>query len=241
MKPMMDTLRRFFLGSREHPYTYLLIAILLLLFVTPPFTAAFGIPWLDDYLIIVVLIAALNNVAAKRHHVMIAVILSLPVIALRIFGAHAQELSRLELAVVIAPTMVFFTYLVGHILNDVLRGRRLTAEKIIGAIVAYLLIGLTWSLAYMLVEVVVPGSFHLPEDVVAQLMSSPRESLWSIFVYYSFVTLTTLGYGDITPVGTVARTLSWMESVVGPLYLAILVARLVGIQVAEGRDRNSGG
>lgn len=72
-------------------------------------------------------------------------------------------------------------------------------------------------------------------------MSSPRESLWSIFIYYSFVTLTTLGYGDITPVGTGARTLSWMESVVGPLYLAILIARLVAIQVAEGRDGDSGG
>jgi hypothetical protein len=134
---------------------------------------------------------------------------------------------------------MFFSYLVFHILADVLRGHRLTTEKIIGAVVAYLLIGMTWSLAYMLVEVVQPGSFRVPEDVAALLASNPRESPWSIFVYYSFVTLTTLGYGDITPVGTMARTLSWMESVVGPLFLAILIARLVAIQVAEGKDRNA--
>jgi hypothetical protein len=237
---MLDTVRRIIFGTQDRPYTYLLIAILLLLFVTPPFTDAFGIPWLDDYLIIVVLIAALNNVAAKRQHVMIGVILGLPVIAVRIFGAHAEELSRFGIAVVIVPTLMFFSYLVLHILADVLRGRRLTAEKIIGAVVAYLLIGMTWSLAYMLVEVVQPGSFRLPEDVLALLASNPQESPWSVFVYYSFVTLTTLGYGDITPVGTMARTLSWMESVVGPLFLAILIARLVAIQVAEGKDRDTG-
>jgi hypothetical protein len=234
---MMDTLRSVFLGSREHPYTYLLIAILLLLFVTPFITEAIGIPWLDDYLIIVVLIAALNNVAAKRHHVMVGVILGLPVIAVRIFRAHVEDLSRVGFAVVIVPTVIFFCYLVWHILNDVLRGRRLTTEKIIGAIVAYLLIGMTWSLAYMLVVVIEPGAFRIPEDVVAVVRSDPQETPWSVFVYYSFVTLTTLGYGDITPVSALARTLSWFESVVGPLYLAILIARLVGIQVAEGRDK----
>ena len=233
---MMDTLRRVFFGSQEHPYTYLLIAILLLLFVTPLITDAVGVPWLDDYLIIVVLIAALNNVAAHRRQVLIGVMLGVPAIAVRFYGAHMGEPSRVGYCVVIVPTLVFFCYLVWHILNDVLRGRRLTTEKIIGAIVAYLMIGMIWSLAYLLVEVLEPNSFRVPNDIVSLVRAETADSPWSVFVYYSFATLTTLGYGDITPVGTMARTLSWIESAVGPLYLAILIARLVGIQVAEGRD-----
>lgn len=236
---MLDTLRRVIFGTQEHPYTYLLIAILLLLVIAPPITQAFGIRGIEDYLFIVVFIAALNNVAVHRRHVIVGVLLGLPAIAVRVFAAYTGELSRTGYAVVIVPTLLFFCYLVWHVLNDVLRGRRLTAEKITGAIVAYLLIGLIWSLAYLLVAVIQPSSFRIPDDIVSLVQSSPTKTAWSVFVYYSFITLTTLGYGDITPLGSTARTLSWIESVVGPLYLAILIARLVAIQVAEGRENTN--
>jgi hypothetical protein len=235
---MLDTLRRIFLGSRERTYSYLLIAILLLLFVTPFITDSVGLSWLDDYLIIVVLLAALNNAATHRRHVMVGIVLGLLAIVARVASAHIEELPKSGHAAVTASTLVFLGYVVWHILNDVLRGRRLTAEKIIGAIVAYLMIGMVWAMAYMLVELFEPGSLRVPEDVVSLVRADPNEQPISVFVYYSFVTLSTLGYGDLTPVTATARTLSWVEAVVGPLYLAILVARLVGIQVAEAKDKD---
>jgi hypothetical protein len=237
---MWDALRQIIPSRREQTYSHLLVAILLLLFVTPFITESVGLPWLDDYLIVLVLLAALYNAATHRRAVVVGLVLGALAVVARLVSAHVGELSRAGYAAVASATLLFLGYVVWHILNDLLRGRRLTAEKIVGAIVAYLLIGLLWAIAYMFVEVIDPGSFRVPEDVVSLVGSDARETPMSIFVHYSFVTLSTLGYGDITPVTSTARTLSWVEAVVGPLYLAVMIARLVGIQVAETHDRTGG-
>jgi len=102
-----------------------------------------------------------------------------------------------------------------------------------GAMVAYLLIGLQWSFIYGFIERVEPGSFSIPAEMLARGETGPPATPVSIFAYYSFVTLATLGYGDVTPIGAAARTFAWFEAVVGQLYVAVMIARLVGIQVTE--------
>lgn len=99
-----------------------------------------------------------------------------------------------------------------------------TSYRLVGAVVAYLLVGLTWAYLYDLVEVLRPGSFHAPRGVA--------EGSYPAVLYYSFVTLTTVGYGDITPVSSVARALSNLESLIGVLYPAVLIGRLLSKQVA---------
>ncbi len=96
-----------------------------------------------------------------------------------------------------------------------------------GAVAAYLLIGMIWSLAYYLVTLWVPEAF----SVQGSLTSGNRESLQSKLFYFSFVTLTTLGYGDIVAVHPTVRMLVILEGVIGQLYPAILIARLVSLQV----------
>ena len=93
--------------------------------------------------------------------------------------------------------------------------------------------GLVWAMGYALLESLQPGAFHYGKLADTQEMVQ-------IFVYYSFVTLSTLGYGDVTPATPVARSMSAAEAIVGQLYLAVFVAALVGRYLSAGSDRRAG-
>ena len=99
-------------------------------------------------------------------------------------------------------------------------------NKIIGAICIYMLIGVIWAFAYLIVEFIFPGSFS---NLEADLWQGNLEEL----LYYSMVTLTTLGYGDITPQQPVARFLAYMEALTGIFYTTVLVASLIGMRLAH--------
>jgi hypothetical protein len=123
--------------------------------------------------------------------------------------------------------LFFLVLLTSLILGQALREGPTTSHRIMGAVAAYLLIGMIWSLAYYLIALWIPGAFSI------QGPSAPgdRESLQSQLFYFSFVTLTTLGYGDIVAVHPIVRMLVILEGVVGQLFPAILIARLVSLQV----------
>ena len=112
---------------------------------------------------------------------------------------------------------------------DVMRSEQVTWDKIAGAICAYLLVGVDWGLLYAWIGWMDPGSFGGIEALNAARIGEPM-------IYFSFATLTTLGYGDITPVGHAARTLAWLEAVVGQIYLVVMVARLVGLHVSRSSE-----
>jgi voltage-gated potassium channel len=99
-------------------------------------------------------------------------------------------------------------------------------NKIIGAICTYLLLGLNWALSYLFINFAIPESFH-------GLTSTDLRTQFAELLYYSFVTITTLGYGDLTPVRPLARTLAYLEAIVGQFYVAVLVAWLVGMYLSE--------
>jgi len=109
----------------------------------------------------------------------------------------------------------------------------MSANRITGAICVYLLLGVIWSVLYALLEFVLPGSFAGIAD--------QSEAAWSPdWIYYSFVTLTTLGYGDMLPLTFSARALSYIETIFGQFYLAILVAGLVSAYLASKQGTSSG-
>jgi hypothetical protein len=126
-----------------------------------------------------------------------------------------------------SPTLEVLNYLASMtciilfcvvILSRVLKEGPITTRRIEGAIAVYLLLGLAWAIAYEFIEYLSPGSF------AGSVTESGSFSSW---IYFSLVTLTTLGYGDIGPVHPVARALATAEAITGQLYLAILIARLV--------------
>jgi hypothetical protein len=109
------------------------------------------------------------------------------------------------------------------ILFHLFREDRITSDLIMGAICVYFLVGIVWALLYSTLEFFQPGSFQMPQGTVSQ----------ATFTYYSYVTLTTLGYGEITPISGPARSFALLEAMMGQLYLAVLIARLVGIHIAQ--------
>jgi Ion channel len=104
------------------------------------------------------------------------------------------------------------------VLVQTFRGGPVSVHRVQGAVAAYLLLGLVWGYGYELVAALHPGAF-------ASALATPGED--RSLIYFSFVTLTTVGYGDVTPVHPAARSLALMEALTGQLYPAILLARLV--------------
>ena len=137
---------------------------------------------------------------------------------------------------VIALTAVFVGFLIWSLLHDLLTGDRPIGERVFGALCAYLFVGMLFALVFAHVEYLAPGSFNLGNEALLQAASS-EATLLPTFTYFSFVTLTTLGYGDITPVTEYARSLAWLEALIGQLYLAVMVATLVGLRVSEATTR----
>jgi len=125
-----------------------------------------------------------------------------------------------------------YLVITGAILAYVFRATEVTREVLAAAICAYLLMGVCWSNVYVVMENLAPGSFSsgaLAYDVPGGMTSIHDQQ--SFFVYFSLVTISTLGYGDITPVTPQARSLAALEAIIGQLFIGVLVARLVGQQI----------
>lgn len=127
--------------------------------------------------------------------------------------------------------IVFLAFLVVVILSFIFSEHEVTINVIYASIVVYLLIAIMWAFVYSVLESIHPGSFATGEG---QIEAGRR-----LYIYYSFVTITTLGYGDITPTTDLASTYSFLEAVTGQLYIAILIARLVGIHIAQSMNKKA--
>ena len=124
----------------------------------------------------------------------------------------------------------FMLVAIAYTMKQVAIGSEINANRIVGAVCVYLLLGVIWAMAYTIIEMISPGSFA---------GFSPIDDLgWdSEWLYFSFVTMTTLGYGDILPVSATARGFAYMQAIVGQFYIAVLVAGLVSAYVSK-RNRN---
>jgi len=144
-------------------------------------------------------------------------------------SAHVEVVGRVA-------EVAFLTLIVTLLIAAILRKRTVTLDNILGAFAGYLLIALIWGIGYSLVELAEPGSFRV-HDALQSEFASAAERDW-VLNYFSCCTLMTVGYGDVTPVHAAARTLAVLEAMTGQLYLAVLVAVLVGMLVAQGFMRH---
>jgi hypothetical protein len=182
-----------------------------------------------------VLLAAVHAVSGKPRRTLVFTILAVIVFGGRLgtmFGGRFDYKDQWDAGSYVVAAG-FMAVIVVRLYTSIIRGSRINGDTVMGAICVYLLIGYTWAYLYALVELVEPGSFGFP----AYAQPGPGTPPEFTFGYYSFVTLTTLGYGDITPITPRARTLSWLEAVAGVSYMATVIAFLVS-QITV--DRESG-
>ena len=123
----------------------------------------------------------------------------------------------------------FSVVIVGSIIKNVMVAPKVDFDLISGALCGYLLLAMMWSLIYQVLELTWPDSFVRGDgQALVPMGGVPVDQDWSAFIYFSFVTITTLGYGDITPANAPAGHMAALEAVVGQFYMVVLVARLVG-------------
>ena len=165
---------------------------------------------------------------------MLAVVLLLGFAAITLVGLRAVGDPDLWAAPAFFALGVFLVVVNSALLVDVIgagQGRGVSRGLIAGAASVYLLMAFTFSVWYRFALAVNPGAFAGAVDVESGLHVNSM-------LYFSFVTLTTVGYGDITPVGGGVRMLAIFEALAGQLYLTLLVARLVGIHISQATPRN---
>ena len=195
----------------------LLVAVVFVLPAIMPVSA--GRRFVADILMSLILVSGVVAVAEHRKSAIVLAALSLIVILLAwtelFLNAEnmpaLRSLSALGAFLVLAFAVSINVFASGHAIGD----------RVFGAVVLYLLLGLIWAVAYNIVALNSPGSFAGRAATATDLAD------WA---YFSFVTLTTVGYGDITPVAQSARSLAILEALVGQLYPAVIIARLVSLQ-----------
>lgn len=190
-----------------------------------------------DVLVSLLIAAVWLHVFEAKEHLRIALLLGglafLGIVLSHLLGGSSGQ-SCLVVAYILAAS--FYAFALYGMLRALLVNQ-LSVDALVGAVCGYLLLGIIWSLLYCAVEAATPGSFHVAPTTGAAAQSAELNRL--DLTYYSYVTLATVGYGDVTPITHVARTLAWTEAIVGQFYLAVLVAGLVGYRVAQATTRSS--
>ena len=221
------------------PFLALLLS-LLILFLLSPFT---GMGFLIRAGVVIaaaaVVFSTLRLVAMHRRWLVLAVVLGLSGTLLKISSA----LWEVEMLYVMSELLllVFYLLLSAMILTHVVRSPRVSMDNVMGAACVYLVMGFIWAKLFILVEWFQPGSFTLSPLISegsggAHLSTAEAGQL----TYLSFITLTTVGYGDLTPIKPAARMLAMLEGLAGQLYVAIMIARLVALQVSQNIRSRSG-
>lgn len=217
MNPMLKRLK-----FRRFSTVQLLIALAVLLICAPFVEELDGGHLILSVLFSLVLIAAVFAVADRKRTLLIALVLAVPALTARWINHFRPDL--VHPAVFLVCALLLLAFVIGHLLHFVLSAPVVTVEVLSASIAAYLMLGLTWTVAYWLVDQVTPGgafSFNTERGV---------HSIDGFTgFYFSFITLSTVGYGDITPVSRAARWLAAMEAIIGLLYVAVLIARLVSL------------
>jgi len=221
------------LKFRRFSTVQLLIA-LALFFIWAPFVEEIeGGELIVSGLFSLVLLAGIVAVADRKRVLVIAIVLAIPAIAGRWINHFRPDLA--PPAVFLTAGLVLIAFVVANLLRFVLRAPSVNVEVLCASISAYLMLGLMWTMAYWLVDQLTPGgAFSFNTN------AGPRSMNGFTGFYFSFITLSTVGYGDITPVSRIARWLAAMEAMTGLLYVAVLIARLVALYSTPKSDDSGG-
>ena len=218
--------------SEKNNFMYLTVGIVLLLFISAlvdQFPGPLGTHLVQAFSVINIAIGIYGfKTSYKFFGTSITLVLAVAVIVFLSVILEELKLYYLHLFIL----FIFYVWAIYLAMKQILFSGVVDANKIVGAICIYLLMGLIWALMYLFLAQAIPGAFNGVEQLIWY-------DNFANVAYYSFVTLTTLGYGDISPVIPIARFLVYMEAVVGVFYMAILVASLIGVSISSSHKSGS--
>jgi hypothetical protein len=196
---------------------------LILLFIAAPFVQMFdqgrGV---ESALMTAVLVSGVLAVGHRRGVFWLAILIMLPTVVGKWLNHFWPE--SVTPVFFLICILIFILFIIFQLMRFILVAPRVDGEIVCAGISVYLLLGLLWGFAYMLVAWLVPGAFFFDGRI-----EGAKEMTSFTSVYFSFITLSTVGYGDITPVASVARMLAAAEAMTGTLFVAILISRLVSL------------
>jgi hypothetical protein len=170
-------------------------------------------------------------VALERNRILTIVMVALTVLGVAVHWTSLYIPSFHHPVLDAAFLLGLFGTFVVLMMLHIFRGGAITLHRVLGAIAAYLSIGITWGYAYYLASMVSPGAIQFNTPIGAQEIPVAR------YIYFSFTTLTTIGYGDVIPLHPVARSLATAEALIGQLYPAILIGGVLGMAL-QSRMKN---
>lgn len=180
------------------------------------------------------LISSLWAISPRRtYKVCLLIFFGIPSVALLWLDRHFNSFGLRVGDYLFMSVIIGWT--IASMLNYIMRAGKVTGEILAGAGSVYLLIGIFWGIVNSLLYLLHPGSF-----AISEALSGGMHSSWPVFNYYSFTTLTTIGYGDITPVTARAQSFAIIEASMGVLFIALLISRLVGMYISQNVTNASG-
>ena len=231
MVPTKQEMPRSARPLKRLPHLELLIALVCLLVLQSFLTAETVVQRSAiNVLLLLIIVSAIRSHSRSPKRSVIVLLLGLISFVLSCWAERSPSPGLVM--VIDACYVAVFAGLLLTLCENVFRDGRVDVNRILGAICIYLVLGLLWAFLYAFLERAVPGSFRL-QSVNRDLGAG--QGLLTELMYFSNVTLTTLGYGDIVPVSKPARTFAVLQAIFGQLYVAIVMARLVGLHISERR------
>lgn len=218
-------------SGRRH---LVLLVSLVLIVVVQPLLAHRAIRVVDwaNVAFFVVYVYVLFVVFGARRERWTAYALFLPVVVgnFLLHALHADPAGP-SAAAFHCAVIAFLAYTVATIIRDLLTRRAVSSDHVLGGVCGYLLSGLAWAHVFALAYMLAPSDFGIADPIAPQLQDIHLRS--ALFNYFSFTTLTSIGFADITPVGPAVYSLMWLEVIFGQFYMAVVVAQLVGLKLVQ--------
>ncbi|MBO9490376.1 hypothetical protein J7384_08385 [Endozoicomonas sp. G2_1] len=218
-------MNQYHLWRERYGYWGLLISMTLAFVATPFFPATLQ-PM--NIFVISSLIMSFIILSDTKAHLISSILLMVPVVLSLLSYDQKQELK--ELLFFFAITGGFLLLLIVSMTREIFAKKSVDNNTLISAICIYFALAMFWAMLYGITAIFIPEAFNFDVE------THPQQRI-SELMYFSMVTLTTLGYGDLTPIAPQARSIAAMEAVVGQLYLTVLVARLVGLHINDNQSR----
>jgi len=221
------------------PYGLLLLVLFSILALYP-FLGYFPIlKWVLNLVMLAIVFAALRLTQSKNAVHYLTLVLGR--------ASFSADLASHALGVAIAYPLaavirtLFMAHLIIAIFIDIMQRKQVTIDAVLGACCIFIMLGLTFGSTFILVEWRAPGSFTFPEAIKSAGGVFHNTTVEFELIYFSLVTMTTIGYGDIYPLTPPARSLAALEGLLSQLYLAIIIARLVGLEIADRLQKSRAG